>query len=190
MSLNLTGQAAKTKLIFCFEVSRNDYKPLKKILFEHVSTLGTLLNPEPGKRYISLAEVIWRFLRPRWSPARYQHQSVMVEMAEGGGLTTTECGFYAYLANDRLLNQGFREIAASGQRITLCLAAPDSTQIQHAAETHLDASFQLVVTRIPEGKSIAIENWQSEVGKAVAEVFERISAFAEEENLIFYVFGY
>ncbi|UCV22545.1 hypothetical protein [Ferribacterium limneticum] len=137
--------AAKPKLIFCFVVSPKSYKPLKKALLGRVNKLITLLSPEPGQRAVSLGQVIWRALRPEWRLARYAHQSLIMEVTQGNGFSTTECGFYAYLANERLIEQGFRDMAASDERIMFCIAAPDTECLEQAVNPHLDANSAMVV---------------------------------------------
>ncbi len=180
----------KPKLIFCFVVSKKCYKPLKRALLGHVNKLVTLLAPEPGQRVISLGEVIWRALRPEWRLARYAHQSLIMEVNQGNGFATTECGFYTYLANERLIDEGFRDIAASSERIMFCIAAPDTEYLQQAVDTHLDASFQTVVLRIPDSNSAGQQASTLEVENALDRVIEQMSAFAEQEGLISYNFAY
>lgn len=185
-----TPSEPKSKLIFCFMVSKRCYKPLRKALLGHVNKLVTLLAPEPGQHAVSLGEVIWRAMRPEWRLTRYAHQSVMMEVTQGNGFATTECGFYAYLANKCLIDQGFSDMAASGERIMFCISARDTEGMQQAVNTHLDASFQIVTVRISDCDHAGQQAWTSEVESALARVIEQISAFAERENLVSYAFGY
>lgn len=182
--------AVRHKLIFCFVVSPKSYKPLKKALLGRVNKLITLLAPEPGERAVSLGQVIWRALRPDWHLARYAHQSLIMEVTEGNGFSTTECGFYAYLANERLIDLGFRDMAASDERIMFCIAAPDTECLEQVVDTHFDASFQRVVIKIPDCDSGQKQAWASEVESSLDRAIEQMSAFAKQEELISYNFAY
>ncbi len=190
MTIRPLSDAVKPKLIFCFVVSPKSYKPLKKALLGRVNKLITLLSPEPGQRAVSLGQVIWRAVRPDWHLARYAHQSLIMEVTEGNGFSTTECGFYAYLANDRLIDRGFRDMAASGERIMFCIAAPDTECLERVVGAHLDASFEMVTIKIPDCDRGQKQAWASEVERTLDRVIEQISAFAEQEELISYNFAY
>lgn len=181
---------SEPKLIFCFVVSKKCYKPLKKALLGRVNKLITLLSPELGQRAVSLGQVIWRALRPEWHLARYAHQSLIMEVNQGNGFATTECGFYAYLANEALIDEGFRDMAASGERIMFCIAAPDTEHLQKAVDTHLDASFQMALVKIPDCDRGEKQAWTSEVEGTLNRVIEQTSALAEREGLVLYTFGY
>jgi len=90
---------------------------MKKALLRCIKKLIPDPPPEPGQRAVGLGQVIWRALRPEWHLARYTHLSLIMEVTQGNGFSTTECGFYAYLANDRLIDRGFHDMAASDERI-------------------------------------------------------------------------
>lgn len=180
----------KPKLIFCFVVSPKSYKPLKKALLGRVNKLITLLAPERGQRAVSLGKFIWRALRPEWRLVRYAHQSLIMGVTQGNGFATTECGFYAYLADKRLIDQGFRDMATSAERIMFCIAAPDTECLEQAINTHLDGSSEMVVIKIPDCDRSQKQAWASEVESTLDRVIEQMSAFAEQEELISYNFAY
>lgn len=181
---------SKRNLMLYFEVSDDGYKTLKTALLDHASILTSILSPEPEQPDVSAAEVFLRICHRCIGISTYEHQVIVLELAQGGGITIAELGLYAYLSNDHFLSQAFREISASDERIVVSIAAQNIGMPERFFGDVLEKEFQLEVITIPERSTMEQKVWESLIETATAQAIEKITIFAEKECLVSNILGY